>query len=145
MSTLTVYDNAPVPLTKCYKANGYYHFNDYKISSDHWTILAYGGDYYEICMVNFNALAAGSGYYDLKHLTFEVIWRILEPPTDFTIIQRGDKCITKCHMTKSDITISEGIDHKIIGLLRAKLHATETAFKKKLRENKSPDCKIDFF
>jgi hypothetical protein len=152
MSTLTVC-NVTVPLTKCYKTDEYYRINEYKISSKYAITLSHYDDgYYEIWMIDFDNLICGgeSGCYNMKYLTFETVWKILKPTpdsyTNFVIIRNESKCAIKCHMTESDIRTNSECDCKIIDLLYAKLHKTETDFRQKLLHcSRQTDCKIDFF
>jgi hypothetical protein len=130
----------PQALTKYYRTDKYYCINEWKI---------------EIKNNNLGIWCNKDGSYNItlnvvkglwvEKLTFDMVWKMIKP-YDYIDIGSIDDWYSRFHLTQYDIhaIIGNG-KHALVHLIRAKLNENTTIFRQKLKENKSSDCKIDFF
>jgi hypothetical protein len=137
------------------RTNDHYYVNEtkYKMKYTYINIIERDTDYTMILYHMRTADGNASKCSEIEHLTFDMIWKFLkQSDNDYTCIRvsrAGEIFCKKYCITKRSITEIQTYEvqrtYRIVLEIDAKLHETETAFKKKLKENRQIDCKIDFF
>jgi hypothetical protein len=128
------------------RTNKYHIINGIQMAIPNLNIdINYRNDTYEIefihCTNDFIC-----DYYQVYCDSVDTIWKMIKPDTAI-VIERSDYGPESALQITyyADIRYRFNTRHDTLSIMYDKLHENETNFRQKLKENKSLDCKIDFF